>query len=241
MTSSTASDHKPSILIVDDDEVYRNAPGARVRRPRLRRADRAATTTARVAAAHADSPESRSSTSRCPARAGSSWSRRCARSIRRRRRSCSPATAASRPRSTRSASARRTTCPSRPTPTTSSTRSRAARQPPLEPGPATDDYKAPSLARAEWEHINRVLSRRRRQHLRGGAPARHPPPQPAAQAPEVSAQGLGSYSPMPACACCTMATAPISTPAATIWYQASAAPKKPHVIATAHTVCIISK
>jgi two-component system response regulator RegA len=31
--------------------------------------------------------------------------------------------------------------------------------PPLEPRPpGSDDYKAPSLARAEWEHINRVLS-----------------------------------------------------------------------------------
>lgn len=31
--------------------------------------------------------------------------------------------------------------------------------PPLEPrAPESDDYKAPSLARAEWEHINRVLS-----------------------------------------------------------------------------------
>ena len=31
--------------------------------------------------------------------------------------------------------------------------------PPLEPPPPdSDDYKAPSLARAEWEHINRVLS-----------------------------------------------------------------------------------
>jgi two-component system response regulator RegA len=31
--------------------------------------------------------------------------------------------------------------------------------PPLEPpAPEGDDYKAPSLARAEWEHINRVLS-----------------------------------------------------------------------------------
>ena len=29
--------------------------------------------------------------------------------------------------------------------------------PPLEP-PAAADYRAPSLARAEWEHINRVLS-----------------------------------------------------------------------------------
>ena len=29
--------------------------------------------------------------------------------------------------------------------------------PPLEP-PPDQDYKAPSLARAEWEHINRVLS-----------------------------------------------------------------------------------
>ena len=31
--------------------------------------------------------------------------------------------------------------------------------PPLEPpAPGSGDYKAPSLARAEWEHINRVLS-----------------------------------------------------------------------------------
>lgn len=31
--------------------------------------------------------------------------------------------------------------------------------PPLDPpAPESDDYKAPSLARAEWEHINRVLS-----------------------------------------------------------------------------------
>jgi len=31
--------------------------------------------------------------------------------------------------------------------------------PPLEPPPPeSDEYKAPSLARAEWEHINRVLS-----------------------------------------------------------------------------------
>jgi len=30
--------------------------------------------------------------------------------------------------------------------------------PPLETTPVSDDYKAPSLARAEWEHINRVLS-----------------------------------------------------------------------------------
>jgi two-component system response regulator RegA len=31
--------------------------------------------------------------------------------------------------------------------------------PPLEPPePASEEYKAPSLARAEWEHINRVLS-----------------------------------------------------------------------------------
>ncbi len=30
--------------------------------------------------------------------------------------------------------------------------------PPLEPSPAGGDYRAPSLARAEWEHIHRVLS-----------------------------------------------------------------------------------
>src|SRR3954451_24091006 len=34
-----------------------------------------------------------------------------------------------------------------------------AEAPPLEPpAPDSGDYKAPSLARAEWEHINRVLS-----------------------------------------------------------------------------------
>lgn len=30
--------------------------------------------------------------------------------------------------------------------------------PPLEPPTAGDEYRAPTLARAEWEHINRVLS-----------------------------------------------------------------------------------
>ena len=31
--------------------------------------------------------------------------------------------------------------------------------PPLDPpAPSSDEYRAPSLARAEWEHINRVLS-----------------------------------------------------------------------------------
>ena len=43
-----------------------------------------------------------------------------------------------------------------PTPTTSSPRSRAARR--RRSSRPTDDYAAPSLARAEWEHINRVLS-----------------------------------------------------------------------------------
>ena len=34
-----------------------------------------------------------------------------------------------------------------------------AEAPPLEPpAPDSDEYRAPSLARAEWEHINRVLS-----------------------------------------------------------------------------------
>jgi len=34
-----------------------------------------------------------------------------------------------------------------------------AEAPPLDPPPPdSDDYRAPSLARAEWEHINRVLS-----------------------------------------------------------------------------------
>ena len=33
----------------------------------------------------------------------------------------------------------------------------AADSPPLDP-PAVHEYRAPSLARAEWEHINRVLS-----------------------------------------------------------------------------------
>ncbi len=33
-----------------------------------------------------------------------------------------------------------------------------AEAPPLEPPADGGDYKAPSLARAEWEHINRVLS-----------------------------------------------------------------------------------
>ena len=35
-----------------------------------------------------------------------------------------------------------------------------------------EEPAAPSLARAEWEHIQRVLTDCRRQHLRGRAPAR---------------------------------------------------------------------
>jgi two-component system, response regulator RegA len=33
-----------------------------------------------------------------------------------------------------------------------------AEAPPLQPPAPDDEYRAPSLARAEWEHINRVLS-----------------------------------------------------------------------------------
>ena len=49
--------------------------------------------------------------------------------------------------------------------------------PPLEPkAPANDDYKAPSLARAEWEHINRVLSDAGGNISGSGASPRHPSP-----------------------------------------------------------------
>ena len=48
----------------------------------------------------------------------------------------------------------------------------------------------PTLARAEWEHIQRILADCRRQRLRGRAPARHHPPHAAAQAEEVPAAEL---------------------------------------------------
>ena len=153
----TDAAHKPSILIVDDDEVFRDAARARVRRPRLRRAHRRRLRRRAWRSARATRPSSRSSTydaGHARARAGAGAARA---SIRRPRSSCSPATAASRPRSTRCGSARPTTCRSRPTPTTSSPRSRAARRR-RSSRRRPIDYTAPSLARAEWEHINRVLS-----------------------------------------------------------------------------------
>ena len=165
------------------------AAGARVRDSRLRGADRAGLRPGGRAGAAPRPPSSRSSISRCPARAGSSWSRRSTRSIPRPRPSCSPATAASPPRSMPCGSARRTTCRSPPTPTTSSPRSRAARR---RRSTASSRRLHGALARARGvgAHQPRAL-RLRGQHLRGRAPARYPSPQAAAQAAEVSATGLG--------------------------------------------------
>ena len=53
------------------------------------------------------------------------------------------------------------------------------------------EFPAPSLARAEWEHIQRVLSRCRRQHLRGRAPPRHASPLASAEVAQVSAVEVG--------------------------------------------------
>ena len=57
--------------------------------------------------------------------------------------------------------------------------------------------KTPSLARVEWDYIQRILPRLRRQHLPGRPQARHPPPEPAAQAGEVPAAGVGRTLPFP--------------------------------------------
>ena len=147
----------PLLLIVDDDEVLRDrlARAFVDRGYDVRTADdydeRAG------AGARATRPSSRWSTCGCRAERASSWCTTLQGDRRRRPRSwCSPATAASRPRSTRSGSARALPAEAR-------RRRRHPRRVRARRGAAARaagpiDYKAPSLARAEWEHINRVLS-----------------------------------------------------------------------------------
>ncbi len=80
--------------------------------------------------------------------------------------------------------ARCATCPSRPTPTRSSPRSRAARH---RRARAAGRRETPVAGARRVGAHPPGAHRLRRQHLRGGAPARHPPPLAAAQAAQVPA------------------------------------------------------
>ena len=149
-----------SILLVDDDEVFRERlarafrdRGFEVARGRRPRAERSARSLARGAA-----PSSRWSTCACPRARGSSWCARCAR--------VDPATGRRRAHRlrqhrdrARGGAARRDALPDQagrrrrhPRRVRARVRRRRAAAPSAEP----DDV--PSLARAEWEHINRVLA-----------------------------------------------------------------------------------
>ena len=158
MTTPTSAEQKPSILLVDDDEVYRN---------RLARAfvDRgydvrtAADYEAGVAAATAESPELAVVDLKMPGKSGLELVRAL--------REIDPATKiivltgyGSIATAIDAVRLGATYYLSKPADAddivTAFARGEA---PPLDPpDPPETDYQAPSLARAEWEHINRVLS-----------------------------------------------------------------------------------
>ncbi|MGE0397540.1 MAG: response regulator transcription factor [Kofleriaceae bacterium] len=156
MTSS--ADHKPSMLIVDDDEVYRN---------RLARAfvDRgydvrtAQDYDTAVAAAQQESPEFAVVDLKMPGKSGLELVKALV--------EIDPATKSvvltgygSIATAIDAVRLGATYYLSKPADADDIVRAFArADAPPLEP-PGADgaDFKAPSLARAEWEHINRVLS-----------------------------------------------------------------------------------
>ena len=153
MTSSV--DHKPSILIVDDDEVYRN---------RLARAfvDRgydvrtASEYESAVAAATTESPEFAIVDLKMPGKSGLELVKALA--------EIDPATKAvvltgygSIATAIDAVRLGATYYLSKPADADDIVAAFARGEaPPL--APPDHDYKAPSLARAEWEHINRVLS-----------------------------------------------------------------------------------
>ena len=155
--SSTPAEHKPSILIVDDDEVYRN---------RLARAfvDRgydvrtAQDYDSAVAAATADSPEFAVVDLKMPGKSGLELVKALV--------EIDPATKTvvltgygSIATAIDAVRLGATYYLSKPADADDIVAAFARGEaPPLEPPARVGDYKAPSLARAEWEHINRVLS-----------------------------------------------------------------------------------
>ncbi|HVK88682.1 MAG TPA: response regulator [Kofleriaceae bacterium] len=155
---TSAADQKPSILIVDDDEVYRN---------RLARAfvDRgydvrtAQDYETAVAAANVESPEFAVVDLKMPGKSGLELIKALV--------EIDPATKAvvltgygSIATAIDAVRLGATYYLSKPADADDIVAAFARGEaPPLDPpAPADADYKAPSLARAEWEHINRVLS-----------------------------------------------------------------------------------
>ena len=185
----TAANRAASCLVVDDDEVFRTRLARAFERARLRGAQRRATTTSALALARARlRPSSRWSTCGCRVgRASTSCATLKALDATTRDRACSPATAASRPRSKRvrlgathylTQAGRRRRDPRR--------RSRAATAPP--PAAATGRRRgAVAGARRVGAHPPRA-HRLRRQHLRGRAPPGPAPAVAPAQVVEVPGQ-----------------------------------------------------
>src|SRR5258706_1047066 len=154
MTAS--ADQKPSILIVDDDEVYRN----RLARAFVDRGYDVRTAhdhDSALAAATADSPELAVVDLKMPGKSGLELVKAL--------REIDPATKTvvltgygSIATAIDAVRLGATNYLSKPADADDIVAAFARGDaPPLEP-PASADYRAPSLARAEWEHINRVLS-----------------------------------------------------------------------------------
>lgn len=158
MTTAAPTDHKPSILIVDDDEVYRN---------RLARAfvDRgydvrtASDFDTAVATATAESPEFAVVDLKMPGKSGLELIKALV--------EIDPSTKAivltgygSIATAIDAVRLGATYYLSKPADADDIVQTFArAEAPPLDPPPSdSGEFKAPSLARAEWEHINRVLS-----------------------------------------------------------------------------------
>jgi two-component system response regulator RegA len=157
MTATTAAEHKPSILLVDDDETYRTRLG-RALSDRGYDVRTAQDYESALAAAQGDSPEYAVVDLKMPGKSGLELVKAL--------REIDPATKTliltgygSIATAIDAVRLGATYYLSKPADADDIVNAFArGEQPPLAPGPTTDDYKAPSLARAEWEHINRVLS-----------------------------------------------------------------------------------
>jgi two-component system response regulator RegA len=154
---TTGTEHKTSILLVDDDEVYPEPPGACVHRSRLRRhVPRSDSRHGGRTAARAESPEMAVIDLKMPGKSGLELLRAL--------HEIDPNTKVvvltgygSIATAIDAVRLGATYYLAKPADADEILAAFARGQaPPLEPPDV--DYKAPSLARAEWEHINRVLS-----------------------------------------------------------------------------------
>src|SRR5580704_17581960 len=156
MTATTAAEHKPSILLVDDDETYRTRLG-RALSDRGYDVRTAQDYESALAAAQGDSPEYAVVDLKMPGKSGLELVKAL--------REIDPATKTliltgygSIATAIDAVRLGATYYLSKPADADDIVAAFArAESPPLEP-PADQEFRAPSLARAEWEHINRVLS-----------------------------------------------------------------------------------